>query len=94
MDTWFYPHIIANILSLAITDKHYPVAFNTTDTSFTFHLEERKIIFIQSEGDLYCFDIVAEEEFSSACYSTEKKLHYHRYDSVVVIPVLSKSIQH
>ena len=63
---WFEPHSIANILLLAIMNKHYLVAFNTTDNFFTVHLQDREIIFIQSEGAIYYFDTVAEENFVGA----------------------------
>lgn len=31
LNAWFDPHSIANILSLAIVAKHYPVAFDTME---------------------------------------------------------------
>ena len=66
IDTWFYPQGTANIISLAIVNKNYPVAFDTTGNLFTFHLQERDIVFRQSTGGLYYFDTTAEEDFVGA----------------------------
>ena len=78
LDTWFDPQGIANILSLEIITKHYPMVFDTTDNFFTVHLKDRYIVFIHSTGELYCFDAVVEEKFNvdilvSVVYGTPNK---------------------
>ena len=56
LETWFNLHSIANIFLLSIVTKHYPIVFNTVENFFTFHLQDREIVFRQSEGGLYSLD--------------------------------------
>ena len=53
MDTWFYPQGIVKILSLAIVNNHYPLAFDAIENFFTIHLQYRDIVFRQSEFGIY-----------------------------------------
>ena len=62
-ETWFDPQGITNILFLAIVTKHYPVAFDTTGNFFTVQLQDREIVFRQSNSGLCYFDAKAEKEF-------------------------------
>ena len=66
MEMWFDPHGIPNILSLAIINKHYHVGFYSAENFFAFHIQDMEIVFRQSEGGLYNFDIEAEEDFGGA----------------------------
>ena len=61
--TWFDPRGITNTLSLAIMTKNYPTSFYTMDSFFKIHVQDRDIVFSQSEGRLYYFDTAAEEDF-------------------------------
>ena len=61
--TWFDPCGITNILFLAIVTKSYPTAFYTMENFFKIHVQDRDIVFSQSEGRLYYFDTAAEEDF-------------------------------
>ena len=65
LDAWFYPHVISNILSLAILTKHYPVSFHTME-KITIHLQYQEIKFKQCEGRIYYFDTAAASEFYGA----------------------------
>ena len=53
LETWFELQGIVNILFLEIVTKHYTVAFETVKNFFTVHLQDKEVIFRQSEVGLY-----------------------------------------
>ena len=46
--------------------KNYPMVFETMENFFTVHLQDREIVFRQSEGGLCYFNTTVEEDNNGA----------------------------